>query len=424
MHEIRSHPWLSSLIAFQLAVGVAAFVATTQLQLAMGRDPLPGKSAYTWHIQLDPRSSRFALDGIDPPPALTWQDAGRVASLFPGVRQTQTVAGQLKIIPQDSGKRPFFIDARAVSSDFFTMFDVPVTEGSAWGIDTDANRNRVAVIARSLADRLFGASSAVGKVIATQAGDYKVIGVEPDWNPSPRFFDLAHKNIYSSEDQMLVPFTAVPHIDDGTWGDVDCWESDVDFSHLATQPCHWIQQWIQAPGLTEEAVESRLVAYSRSEKEAGHYQLPPNVRVRTVGEWLSFSKAVPREVALESSLAWAFFAVCLVNTMALMIAKFSRMRGNLALRRALGASRRQIAAQLTVEAGGYGILGGALGAMLSVPLAVIIRYQDLQYANVGASSVSLGAFAFGIALLGSLIAASLPVWRGLQHSIHTQMKQR
>jgi len=422
--QIRLHPWLSVLITCQLAVGVAAFVATTQLHMAMARDPLPGKSEHTIHVQLDPRNSRYALDGIEPPPALTLRDAERLANLIPDTRETHTVGGTLKVLPAASGQSPFFTDARAVTKDFFAMFDVTFASGRPWGGDEDRRGERVAVISSAMANRLFADGNALGKLIQTQFGDYKVVGVESNWNPLPRFYDLGHKNTYTSEDQIFLPFSAVPHVDNGSWGDVDCWESEVDFTHLANQPCYWVQEWLQSPTLTEAQVTQRLVAFSEQERAEGRYQLAPNVRARNVTSWLSFNRAVPREVALEGWLAWVFFAVCLVNTMALLVAKFSRMSANLALRRALGASGKHVIGQLTVEAAAYGLLGGLLGAALSGPTAAIIRYQDLNYGNVGHSTTLLALTAFLVAVAGAVLAAVVPVWRNVQQSIHTQIKQR
>ena len=79
-----------------------------------------------------------------------------------------------------------------------------------------------------------------------------------------------------------------------------------------------------------------------------------NVRLRNVMEWLDQEKVVPSDVRLQSWLAIGFLVVCLVNTVGLMLAKFLRRAGELGVRRALGASKREIFKQLLIEAGVVG----------------------------------------------------------------------
>jgi putative ABC transport system permease protein len=66
-------------------------------------------------------------------------------------------------------------------------------------------------------------------------------------------------------------------------------------------------------------------------------------------------------------LAFAFLAVCLINTVGLLLAKFLNGAPLTGIRRALGASQRQIFAQHMVETGllaaAGAILGLALGAL-------------------------------------------------------------
>ena len=101
-------------------------------------------------------------------------------------------------------------------------------------------------------------------------------------------------------------------------------------------------------------------ATPKSSSRAGRFTRPPNVRLRNVMEWLDFQQVVPSDVRLQAWLAFGFLAVCLLNTVGLLLAKFLRRSQEIGVRRALGASRRAIFAQFLVEAGSVGLVGGVL----------------------------------------------------------------
>ena len=65
-------------------------------------------------------------------------------------------------------------------------------------------------------------------------------------------------------------------------------------------------------------------------------------------------------------LAFAFLAVCLVNTVGLLLAKFLNAAPIAGVRRALGASRRDIFWQHLTESGVVALAGGIVGGMLGV----------------------------------------------------------
>jgi len=69
---------------------------------------------------------------------------------------------------------------------------------------------------------------------------------------------------------------------------------------------------------------------------------------------------VPPESRVSLMVSLGFFLICLVNTIGLLLAKFMRRSGEIGVRRALGASRREIYTQFLIEAGTVGLAGGLL----------------------------------------------------------------
>src|SRR3546814_14363576 len=102
-------------------------------------------------------------------------------------------------------------------------------------------------------------------------------------------------------------------------------------------------------------------------------------------EWLDYNKVVPSDVRLQVWLAFGFLLVCLLNTVGLLLAKFLRRSGEVGVRRALGASRREIFMQCLVEAGAVGMAGGIVGLALAWHrlLAVPPPPDQLGRASIG-----------------------------------------
>jgi len=135
------------------------------------------------------------------------------------------------------------------------------------------------------------------------------------------------------------------------------------------------------------------------------------VRLRNVMQWLDFQMVVPNDVRLQTGLAFGFLLVCLVNTVGLMLAKFLRRSGELGVRRALGASRRSLFAQLLVEAAAVGLAGGTGGLLLALLGLWLVRRQPSDYAALAHLDLPMLLATFVFAVVASLLAGLLPAWR-------------
>ena len=75
-------------------------------------------------------------------------------------------------------------------------------------------------------------------------------------------------------------------------------------------------------------------------------------------EWMEIREVVQDDNRVLVGLAFIFLAVCLLNTIGLLLAKFIGKSPVVGLRRALGASKAMIFRQHLVEVGIIGIVGG------------------------------------------------------------------
>jgi len=131
---------------------------------------------------------------------------------------------------------------------------------------------------------------------------------------------------------------------------------------------------------------------------------------------------VPDDVRLQNWLALGFLVVCLVNTVGLMLAKFLRRSGELGVRRALGASKRALFAQLLVESGVVGFAGGIGGLLLALFGLWLVRRQPASYAALAHLDPTMLLMTFLLAIGASLLAGLLPAWRACQVTPALQLK--
>jgi putative ABC transport system permease protein len=144
--------------------------------------------------------------------------------------------------------------------------------------------------------------------------------------------------------------------------------------------------------------------------------------LRNVMQWLAYWQVVPDDVRLQTGLAFGFLLVCLVNTVGLMLAKFLRRGAELSVRRALGASRRALFAQLLIESGVVGLVGGVCGLLLALLGLWVVRHRPSDYAALAHLDPSMLLTTFLLSLGASLLAGLLPAWRACQVAPALQLK--
>src|SRR5690606_2267121 len=116
-----------------------------------------------FYVQLDPASMRGFVAGEEPAAQVTRFDAETLLREGRGVRQAMMTGGAVSITPEKADIPPFFSDARYATADFFAMFAAPFLHGTGWSQADDAASTRVAVISKSLNDRVFGGGNSVGR---------------------------------------------------------------------------------------------------------------------------------------------------------------------------------------------------------------------------------------------------------------------
>jgi putative ABC transport system permease protein len=424
LRSLMRNKALTALMVLAIALGIGASMTTLTLLHVLSGDPLPGRSAHLYYPQIDPRDNMGYQPGkSEPMGRVSWIDGMNLLRAKRADRQALMTGGEVAIQPERSGLEPFYEDARYTTVDFFPMFDVPFQYGHAWSVADDQARARVAVISAELNDKLFGGNDSTGRMLRLGDASFRIVGVLGDWRPQPHFYDIDLMD-YGAAEGVYVPLSTSQDAGLEHAGGTDCWGnggSSKLVDHNA--PCAWLQFWVEldSPGKVA-AYKAFLVHYSQEQKALGRFQRPPNVQLRDVMQWLDYNMVVPDDVRLQTWLALGFLVVCLVNTVGLMLAKFMRRAGELGVRRALGASRRALFAQLLVESGVVGLAGGIGGLLLAWLGLWLVRRQPAGYASLAHLDPAMLLLTFLLALGASLIAGLLPAWRACQIAPALQLK--
>jgi putative ABC transport system permease protein len=130
-----------------------------------------------------------------------------------------------------------------------------------------------------------------------------------------------------------------------------------------------------------------------------------------VSEWLALNQVVQKDDSVLLGISFMFLAVCLLNTVGLLLAKFSGKVGVVSLHRALGASRKLIFRQHLVEVSLIGVAGGILGIGVGWLLLLALRLLYNNYEGVTHLDWSVGLIALVIALIAGILAGLYPTWR-------------
>lgn len=420
---------LTALMVLAIAVGIGASMTTLTVMHLLSGDPLPGRSAHIYYPQVDASPKGFShghpLDVLDGRSAVDLWRAHRAD------RQALVVDSRVKVRAPGEKARPMMRMMLSTTSDFFPMFRVPFRYGGAWTAQDDTDRARVAVISSELNDRLFGGRNSVGRSLRLKDSDVRIVGVLAPWRPSPQFYMVAGGNFangqtsdfYRKAEDVFTPFFTGLKINDGNFWQFTCWGDVKTPGHMTqNSPCAWARLWVELDSAAKaRAYRGFIRNYAEQQKTMGRFA-KTETRMMNLMQWLDYNHVVPSDVKLQTWLAFGFLAICLFNTVGLLLAKFLRRSGEIGVRRALGATRGAVFAQCLTEAGALGLLGGIGGWLLTLLGLWLVRLQHAPYADLVHLDLPMFAFTFALAVAVSVIAGTLPALRASRVAPAWQLK--
>jgi putative ABC transport system permease protein len=426
--SIRRNLILTALMILAIGLGIGACMTTITVNYVMSSDPIPKKSSQLHYVQVDnwdPNNPANA-DG-SPPNQITFIEATNFMRDKKAFRQSAIASTSGVINPPGDDTKPFMSQIRIAYSDFFPMFDIPFLYGSGWTHSSDENKELVVVLSRETNDQVFGGENSVGRTLEILGRQFRVVGVLDNYSPVPRFYDISVGALNDPED-LYMPFVLKEDLELDPNGNVNCWKSPEGegFKAFLQSECINYQMWVELPTSADKReYEDYLYNYVTEQKTLGRFPRPMNNRLLNVMEWLDDQDVVEDDAQILLWLSFMFLAVCLLNTIGLLLAKFVSKSAEIGLRRAVGASKSDLFKQHLVETAVIGVCGGVLGLLLAL---IGLEGIKMLYGEIPEPLVQLDFTMICVALLlalASSIAAGLyPTWRACSIAPASQLKSQ
>ena len=424
VQSFRRNPGLTALMVGAIALGIAVCVMTMTVYHAMSGNPIWWKSDRLYAVTMDnwdPNDPTDPTRPALPPDMMTYKDATYLARSNIPERKVVMYKANTIINGGIAGLGPHRTVTRITMSDFFAMFEVPFQYGGGWTAAADTGPEPVIVLSKKENERLFGGGNTIGRTVLWNNHQFRIVGVLDDWAPQPKFYDLNNGPFDVVED-AFVPFGWGPALEILTGGSSNCWRPEPlnSFQDLLHSDCVWFETWVELPNAqARERMQAFMDSYWAEQRRAGRFPRPQNNRLTNVSQWLVDQKVVENDNRVLVGLSFAFLAVCMINTVGLLLAKFLNGANITGVRRALGASRRQIFIQHLVEVGVLSSCGAVLGlALAGIGLwGVHALYSSARFGEPGGYQelthfdMSSVVWAVILAIVATLAAGLYPAWR-------------
>jgi putative ABC transport system permease protein len=371
--QLLKHPAFTLTATLTLALGIGAntaiFTAVQSILLA----PLP----YQKPDRLTVLNTHFTDIGRTSP-RVTGPDAADVRGQMPDLEAVSLYSGgQLGVELHDHAVYTMltFVDA-----DFWRVFNLQPVAGRLF---TDADAHHAALVSEQFArDNFGGAQAAVGQILRVENEPIEIAGV------LPAAFDFpARTQVW--EARPLLPES----------------KSRTAFNYKAVGRLR--------PGVSFQTAQTELDAISRRLQIA----YPAENRSKQI-------LAVPLQKALTGNarptllLLWAtvgfILLIACVNVTHLQLVRSMERQREIAIRKALGSSLRQVMQPVILESLLVSLLGAVAGVMLAFPairLLVAMAPKELPRSSEIHLNCWVLAFTLGLVVLTALVSSMLPALR-------------
>ncbi|HMB93262.1 MAG TPA: ABC transporter permease [Rhodothermales bacterium] len=389
LRTIRRHPGHTLLNVAGLAVGLAcALLVLSYVRLEGSFDRFHENADRMYRVVQHQQGNVFL--GSD---RFAVMPAGLGKALreeTPGVAEATTFTDQNMLV--EHGDHSFMESGLGSDAHFFRVFSFPLERGDPATVLTEPN---TIVLTASLAQKLFAGQDPIGQTLRlhNRQGpiDYEVTGLVADPPTASHIQFTFVRSILSDPDFQR---------------NIDNWGNSSWYTYLTLNP-----------GQTIAALEARMAdlirKYRPEEDDPARFYVEALTDIH-LHSHINFDLAENNDIRLLylfSAIALVILLLACVNYTNLAVARSVSRAREIGMRKVVGASQWQIAAQHLGESVLTALLALVLGlglAQLAMPVFSSWLERDLVLGATGAWGFYLGALA--LALLVGLVAGAYPAF--------------
>jgi putative ABC transport system permease protein len=266
------------------------------------------------------------------------------------------------------------------------MFDLEVEEGVAFDKRDTQSKAQVIMIGSKVKKELFGEESAVGKSIQIKGKKFRVVGV---------FAQRGQVIFFNVDELALIPYTTVQAYLTGT----------KHFNEVIAKA--------ESPELVDRAVYDieqtlrELHNITDPEKDDFYVQTQQGL----VDQIQSIIGVLTLFLSLVVAISLVVGGVGIMN---IMLVSVSERTKEIGLRKAVGATKKDIRTQFLLEASILTGLGGIIGVVLGILFSVIASFAIAKFLSVG--------FIFSFPFLASFLGIGSSVLVGIVFGLYPAIK--
>jgi predicted permease len=397
LRALAAKPLLSLLGVLTLALGVGATTAVFSLLDALYFRPLPLRAPERL-VRITRPSAKTVFGLLSYPELLELRDA------VPAFEDVVAVGGRGVTLHLAGESRSLIV--KYVSATFFDTLGVPVAQGRGFRPADESAESPLVVINHQLCQQHLGnRPDVVGTQLRLNDTQFTIVGVTPPGFPGLERSVRTDVWVLASQARFAVPGLA---------------------RELADRGSRWFEAYARlAPGATLEQARGQLELLSQrwQREDARDYA---GTRLRAAALLDDYREGV-REGGVFLGLLGLVLLIASANAANLMLARGEGRRRELAVRAALGASRRRLVGQLTLESlllSSAGTLAGLALASAALDALPALLPPASDHAVVDARfDVRLLAFAALLLGLVTLLVAAVPAWRHSRPDVVADLKQ-
>jgi putative ABC transport system permease protein len=393
METLRANKMRSGLTVLGIVIGVTTVIVISSVINGLNNnvqawaDSLGTNTLWVFHmpvIGVRPTTEMLTRKKLTYDDAIAMRALPHVVAVDPGQRYTNPVAYNLGSVAVKYGKNK--IQNTILEGDTTAVKDIndlTLTSGRMWTEEEEEKRSNVVVLGHDTAEQLFGTEEPVGKEVQIEGDVFTVIGV---FGPQKQAFGSGKNPEDNSANFPLETFRKIhPEV-------LDYWISvkydDAKNKNLVTDE------------VTELLRRRRKV----------HVEQPDNFAIfgpdSLTRLWTQVTGGLFAFMVAVASVGLMVGGVGVMNIMLVSVTERTREIG---VRKALGATKKNILLQFTLEAITLCALGGVIGIAIGAVITLIIH--ALVAALPATMSTAWALTGFITSCIIGLLFGIYPAWR-------------